>query len=239
MAGDPRRIVVKRSQANQIIRVAKDAIARAGFALPPFAYWSPEDWRTKGSEAAEIPQRRLGWDITDFGSGDFAHCGLTLFTVRNGTLDAVKRGTGKSYCEKIGVMEVGQRCPDHHHFVKVEDIINRAGGDLVIQLHRSDKAGSFTDDDIQVSVDGVARTVPSGGLIRLTPGESVTLDPGVYHGLWPEGERVVFGEVSVVNDDFRDNRFHQPVGRFPDIDEDEPPQHLLLGDYPEYYRPGA
>ncbi len=230
---------MKRSQVNQIIRGAKQAMAQAGFALPPFAFWSPEDWRSKGVEAAEIPQSGLGWDITDFGSGDFARCGLTLFTIRNGTLGAVKRGAGKSYCEKIGVMETGQRCPDHHHFVKVEDIINRAGGDLMIQLHSSDEAGAFTGDETKVVMDGVARTVPSGGVVRLTPGESITLDPGVYHGLWPEGEPVVFGEVSVANDDLHDNRFHQPVGRFPDIDEDEPPQHLLLGDYPEYYRPGA
>ena len=123
---------MKRSEINQIIRTAKDAIAGAGFALPPFAFWSPDDWRSKGTEVAEIPQRGMGWDITDFGSGDYAHCGLTLFTVRNGTLDAVKRGAGKSYCEKVGFMQPAQRCPDHHHFVKVEDIINRAGGDLVL-----------------------------------------------------------------------------------------------------------
>ena len=230
---------MKRSQVNQIIRTAKAAISDAGFALPPFAFWSPDDWRAKGPEAAEIPARGLGWDITDFGTGDYAACGLTLFTIRNGDVANVRRGTGKTYCEKIAVMQPGQRCPDHHHFVKVEDIINRAGGDLVIELHQSDPDGAFTDDPLQISVDGVRRQVPPGGTVRLTPGESLTLDPGVYHGLWPEGATVVFGEVSVVNDDVNDNRFHTPVGRFPAIDEDEAPEHLLIGDYPDYYRPMA
>jgi D-lyxose ketol-isomerase len=41
----------------------------------------------------------------------------------------------------------------------------------------------------------------------------------------------------MVNDDRTDNRFHTPVGRFPQIEEDAPPLHLLTVDYPNYYRP--
>ncbi len=226
---------MKRSKINRIIRTAKDAFAGHGFALPPFAFWSPDDWRAKGPEVSEIPAHGLGWDITDFGLGDFAQHGLTLFTIRNGTPDAVRSGQGKTYCEKLAFMELGQRCPDHHHYVKVEDIINRAGGELVIQLHASDDHGAFTDDALTISVDGVERFIAAGDTVRLTPGESLTLNPGVYHGLWPESAPVMFGEVSVVNDDQADNRFHRPVGRFPKIDEDEPPEHLLIGDYAEYY----
>ena len=227
---------MKRSEINRVIRTAKDAIAGYGFALPPFAFWSPDDWRSKGPEVSEIPARGLGWDITDFGLGDFDKCGLTLFTIRNGDPDALKRGGGKTYCEKLAFMELGQHCPDHYHYVKVEDIVNRAGGDLLVQLHRGDESGAFTDDALRISVDGVVRSVPAGGVVRLAPGESLTLEPGVYHGLWAEGAPVMFGEVSVVNDDLTDNRFYQPIGRFPKIDEDEPPEHLLVGDYATYYR---
>lgn len=230
---------MKRSQINGIIGAAKAAIAAHGFALPPFAFWSPEDWRSKGPEVHEIPTRGLGWDITDFGLGDFETCGLTLFTIRNGDAKALKQGRGKTYCEKLAYMSLGQRCPDHHHYVKVEDIINRAGGDLMVELHGSDETGAFSEEHLPISVDGVARVVPAGGIVRLRPGESMTLEPGVYHGLWAEDAPVMFGEVSVVNDDLKDNRFHQPVGRFPKIEEDEPPEHLLVGDYGEYYRPGA
>jgi D-lyxose ketol-isomerase len=48
---------------------------------------------------------------------------------------------------------------------------------------------------------------------------------------------VLVGEVSLVNDDNIDNRFFDPVGRFPAIEEDEPPLYLLCNDYSRYYRP--
>ena len=43
------------------------------------------------------------------------------------------------------------------------------------------------------------------------------------------------GEVSLVNDDDHDNRFLEPVGRFADIEEDEPPIFLLRNDYERYW----
>jgi D-lyxose ketol-isomerase len=38
---------------------------------------------------------------------------------------------------------------------------------------------------------------------------------------------VMAGEVSQVNDDNNDNYFLEPVGRFSEIQEDEPPLHPL------------
>jgi D-lyxose isomerase len=46
---------------------------------------------------------------------------------------------------------------------------------------------------------------------------------------------VLVGEVSTVNDDSTDNRFFEPVGRFPEIIEDVAPRHLLVGDYGLYF----
>ena len=37
----------------------------------------------------------------------------------------------------------------------------------------------------------------------------------------------------MVNDDATDNRFWEPIGRFPDIVEDEPAEALLCTEYPE------
>ena len=34
------------------------------------------------------------------------------------------------------------------------------------------------------------------------------------------------------NDDNTDNRFYEPLGRFPEIEEDEPPYRLLCTEYP-------
>ena len=70
------------------------------------------------------------------------------------------------------------------------------------------------------------------------PSESITLAPYCYHKFWGVGGRVLVGEVSKVNDDNTDNRFLEPVGRFPAIEEDEVPLHLLVNDYGRYYRPG-
>jgi len=42
------------------------------------------------------------------------------------------------------------------------------------------------------------------------------------------GETVLAGEVSTVNDDEKDNRFHEAFARFSTIEEDVPP--LRLGD---------
>lgn len=215
-----------------------DSFIRAcGFFLPPFAYWSPDVWQQKGSEIAEIVRNNLGWDITDFGSGDFEQCGLFLFTLRNGTPENWEKKQGKLYAEKIMVVNPGQVTPLHHHWNKLEDIINRGGGNLIIQLYnRLPGDGVDTESHVQVMVDSQERILPPGGTIRLTPGESITLTPDCYHEFWGEGQRVLVGEVSVVNDDHQDNHFAKPVGRFPEIEEDEAPKYLLLGDYERFYK---
>ena len=75
---------MKRSKVNRLISEAIDFINKMNFKLPPFAYWSAKDWESKGSEYNEIRDNMLGWDITDFGSGEFEKTGLLLFTIRNG-----------------------------------------------------------------------------------------------------------------------------------------------------------
>ena len=42
----------------------------------------------------------------------------------------------------------------------------------------------------------------------------------------------------MVNDDTRDNRFLEPLGRFPAIEEDEEPLYLLCNEYREYWQRG-
>lgn len=227
---------MKRSEINAIIRDADAFIRERGFYLPPFAYWTPEDWATKGEEVREIVDRGLGWDITDFGQGDYEKCGLFLFTIRNGTLENLKRGQGKMYAEKLLIVDVDQVTPMHFHWNKVEDIINRGGGDLVVQLYNATEDEDLANTDVTVSTDGVVRTVKAGDTVTLTPGESITLPTFGYHKFWGAEARVLVGEVSMVNDDSADNRFHEPMGRFPEIEEDEAPLYLLVRDYDRYYQ---
>lgn len=226
---------MKRSEINAIIRDADAFIKAHGFYLPPFAYWSPQEWKRRGAEAREIVENHLGWDITDFGSGDYNRCGLFLFTVRNGSPNNLRALKGKTYAEKIMIVGMDQVTPMHFHWSKSEDIINRGGGKLVIQLFNSTADERLADTPVRVSTDGVTREESAGGTIILNPGESITLPVGLYHKFWGAESRVLVGEVSMVNDDNSDNRFYEPVGRFPEIIEDEPPLYLLIPDYPGYY----
>lgn len=227
---------MKRSEINAIMRSADQFIRSRGFYLPPFAYWSPQDWRLKGPEVSEIVNNHLGWDITDFGSNTFAKCGLFLFTVRNGSAGNWETLKGKLYAEKIMIVEENQVTPYHFHWNKMEDIINRGGGNLMIQLYNATSQEEFDySSNVVLSVDGIQRVFAPGDILSLTPGESVSLPQYCYHQFWGEGGRVLVGEVSMVNDDHTDNRFNPPVGRFPSIDEDEEPLYLLCNDYGRYY----
>jgi len=221
---------MKRSEINSLIADAKAYFDTMNFRLPAWAFRTPGAWKGTYGEAHEIADNMLGWDITDFGSGDYRKRGLFLFTLRNGRMGADR----KTYAEKIMIVDVDQETPMHFHRHKMEDIINRGGGELAIQLYASDRAEGFSADDITVSIDGIERNIPAGGTVVLGNGESICLVPGVYHRFYAKGERCLVGEVSMVNDDATDNRFFEPVGRFPVIEEDEAPLHLLVSDYAAY-----
>ena len=226
---------MKRSQVNAILVEAAAFIAAHGFRLPPFAGWSPEAFAARRPEAARVIEARLGWDVTDYGQGDFERLGLVLFTLRNGRLADLRAGGGMCYAEKLLISRQDQLSPMHRHIVKAEDIINRGGATLAVELFGSDETGGVAADrGGTVLCDGIARAFAPGEVLRLAPGESVTLMPGDWHAFWGEGGDVLVGEVSTVNDDETDNVFRAPLGRFAEIDEDAAPQHLLVSDYPRW-----
>ncbi len=230
---------MKRSEINAYLRDAKEFCGRQNFHLPRWARWSPADWEAAGQEADEIRRCCLGWDVTDFGSGDYRRFGLLLFTLRNGPAAAVEqRGQAvKDFCEKLMIVGEEQITPTHFHWSKMEDIINRGGGRLVLQLWWAERDSERLDErsEVMVSIDGIARALPAGGSVVLDPGESIALPPYLYHQFYaePGGGTVLAGEVSRVNDDANDNRFLDPLPRFPTIEEDESPLHLLCTEYPE------
>ena len=223
---------MKRSEINKLIAGSIEFFDRMNFKLPPWAFRKPEEWKGQYELCSEIVENMLGWDLTDFGSGDFQKCGLMLFTIRNGN-PAKDR---KPYAEKIMIVDEMQETPMHFHWSKMEDIINRGGGNLAIELYNSDEREGFADTPVTVRIDGILRTVNAGGVVLLTPGESICLEQGTYHRFYGEKGKgqVLVGEVSAVNDDRSDNRFYKPAGRFPEIIEDEEPLHLLCHDYPNY-----
>ena len=222
---------MKRSEINSAIRALETLINEHKFALPPFCHFTPEDWQEKGSEYDEIRDNMLGWDITDYGLGDFDKVGFALITLRNGNpkMDKYK----KVYAEKLLMLKEGQHSPMHFHWKKSEDIINRGGGTVIIHVYNDDN-GELGDSDVLVNSDGRSYYVKAGTGVELAPGQSLTLWPHQYHDfdVKPGTGDVLIGEVSMCNDDNTDNCFHQPVGRFPTIEEDEPPYRLLCNEYP-------
>ncbi len=223
---------MKRSSVNRYIAEASAFFSENRFSLPPYADWTPEEWKQHGSEADEIRTCRLGWDVTDFNSGDFDSLGLTLFTLRNGSLSGNR--PSKIYAEKIMFVRQNQVTPFHYHARKTEDIINRGGkeiGRLAVQLYNSTEDGGFADSPVIVSCDGIRRQVDPGHTIILGPGESITLTPYLYHTFYAIDGHGLIGEVSSVNNDDIDNHFKEQLPRYPQIVEDEAPLRLLCTEY--------
>jgi hypothetical protein len=223
---------MKRSELNRYIAEARAFFATNHFALPPFADWTPDEWKRHGSEAGELRAQRLGWDITDFASGSFDKVGLSIVTLRNGL--STNGSNDKVYAEKIMFVRKNQITPFHYHAIKTEDIINRGSegsGKLVVQLHNSTEDGKLADTPVVVFCDGIRREINAGGTVTLGPGESITLPPRLYHAFYAIENDALIGEVSSVNDDNTDNFFLEELPRYPELIEDEPPLRLLCTEY--------
>ncbi len=231
---------MKRSQINSSIETAINVFKHFGLNLPPFAFWTVNDWDKKGKEVDEIRKAGLGWDVTDFGQGNFELIGRTLFTLRN----AYKQdgNHSKVYSEKFILDPPRQHAPLHFHRSKMEDIINRAGGNVLITVYKATPDGKCSDETFTIQIDGQTVELKPGAVVRLEPGQSICLRPYIIHSFCGEEgtgieingvQYTVSGEVSSVCDDWNDNCFLDPVERFPTIEEDEPRKYYLCNEYPE------
>lgn len=232
-----------RSLINKSIDDALHLLNIFHFHLPLFGYWKCEDWNKAGAEYREIRDCMLGWDVTDFGSYNFHQIGRVLFTVRNGK--AGSDAFPKEYAEKLLIDPENQRAPAHFHKSKREDIICRAGGNILVQLTRADEKGHPDNRSFPIQVDGCTKRLDPGEIIRLKPGMSVNIPPRHIHQFWgEEGTGILFEdkrytlsmEISSVCDDHSDNYFLTEYGvRFPDIEEDEDLKYYLCHEYPEFH----
>ena len=224
---------MKRSEINAVIKKMEKLLEDCRFKLPPYLYFTPEEWTEKNHEYDEIRECELGWDVTDYGEGKFDTLGLALITIRNGNINNPKYP--KTYAEKIMMCDSGQVSPMHYHVNKREDIINRGGNEIVFTFYNADKTKVHrTENDVLIYKDGRQYWVKAGEPVRLRNGESITLVPFQYHEfIIPNGGPSLIGEVSMVNDDHTDNFFYEPLGRFPTIEEDEPAYRLLCTEYPK------
>ena len=140
-------------------------------------------------------------------------------------------GAASCTVKRSSLLAVKQVTPLHFHWGKDRGHHQPRGRHAGGQLYNATEDGKLADDEVIVYTDGIRRQVPAGGIVTLDVGESITLRPYCYHAFWAEGEPVLAGEVSLVNDDQRDNRFYEAPGRFPAIEEDEPPLYLMVTDY--------
>lgn len=214
---------MRRSDVNDIIRAADDFIRSFGVALPPFALWSPAEMRARRAEIGGILTGRLGWDLTDYGSGQFGKTGQVGFALRN----------TQDYAERVMIARHDQHTPLHIHATLARDLVNRGGATLAVKLHAADaKGGPCGVTDVAVALDGRMRWQPAGSVLHLAPGESVTLAAGLWRAFWGEGGDVLLGEVAAGGDAAADRRFAEPTGSLVLAAEDEAPLHLLVTDYP-------
>lgn len=159
------------------------------------------------------------WDITDFGLGNFDDYGLTLINLAE----------EKEYCEKLMYAKKNQKTPAHYHKQKKEDIICRQGV-LAIQFWKAGE-GLSDEGELDVKLNGEFKSIPSGSVVKLQPGERVTIQQFQWHEFWPETDDCIIGEVSTANDDHNDNFFfNQDIGRFSEMEEDETPLVKLVSD---------
>ncbi len=215
---------MKRSEINKAIDIAAEFFAKMNFLLPEYASWPPEKWRELGPEMDEIRNCALG-------SGDFATIGRTLFTIRNGRHGDPRYA--KIYAEKAIYNPEGQRAPLHFHVSKMEDIINRGGGNVQITVWQAGPDNRPSDEPFTLKISGISRMVSPGETQRILPGESICLPPRTFHQFWGEegtGPSLT-GEVSSVCDDKTDNYFLEKRERFPAIEENELSRYTLVNEY--------
>ncbi len=223
---------MKRSEVEKVISWAKELLKKQNFILPEFAYYHIDEWRAKKDEVGMIKKTMLGWDVSDYGKGDFTTLGSVLFTIRNG--DQKDPSIGTPYAEKVIPLYDGQRLPMHCHYTKTEDIINRGGGIMFMKLYNSKADGTPDfDSDVTVMCDGLKKVYKAGEEFYVSPGNSVSLTPGMYHifGAKAGSGDCLVGEVSSVNDDNTDNNFYEDIDRFSVIEEDVPLTTPLCNEY--------
>ena len=165
---------MKRSRINAVIKDMEALIAEHRFEIPPFAKMTADEWQDMGHEYDEIRDNCLGWDITDYGLGNFDKVGFSLLTIRNGNQKMPDKYP-KPYAEKLLMLYEGQTAPMHYHWNKMEDIINRGGNDIYITVYNGAEDKSMLDTDVVVHTDGKTEVVPAGTKICLKPGQCIMI----------------------------------------------------------------
>lgn len=227
---------MKRSEINSCIKEATVIIEGAGIGLPGHASWGPEDWQQNREAAVEMLRRGIGWNISDFGGGDYLKMGIVFYTVSNGVFDpATGMPVDQIYAHRYFILKEGQQIMTEHHHTKIEDIIVFAGAQLRVELHNVGPNEELDKtNDINIMRSGIWNSYKPGTVITLSRGERIRFEPIHYHRPWGHGGTVLIEEVCMVTDDLKESR-HLPAEKpmvFATIEEDEKPAYLLCSELP-------
>ncbi len=107
-----------------------------------------------------------------------------------GHLADLERGRGMVYAEKLLISRQDQLSPMHTHIIKSEDIINRGGATLIIELFGSDADGSCSSDKGgMVLCDGSGTPLWAGREAGSGSGRKCHAEPGRLACLLGRGRR--------------------------------------------------
>jgi D-lyxose ketol-isomerase len=130
---------MKRSELNAILREGKQFLERMNFHLPVWAHWSPEDWAngraTSMTRSATTCSAGTSPTSASASTSARACCSSPSATATRASKHEYEI---KPYCEKILICGDEQVTPTHFHWEKMEDIICRGGGELLLRLWNAD-----------------------------------------------------------------------------------------------------
>ena len=131
-----------------------------GMTVPlPLAHWTAEDFAKAAATARYLRDHQMGRDVTDFGCGTFPGAA----SPSSACATAFRATQQQALCGEALDRRRGTGDADDRHRVKMEDIINRAGGVLMLEFAHADTGGNVTNTPVVVHVDG-ARLGPVGEL---------------------------------------------------------------------------
>lgn len=221
---------MKRSLINNRIQQAIVKFKENSVLLPPQASWDFGKWKSNEKTANEWNLRNLGWDITDFGLGDYDKYGGILFTVLN---SEIASEADQPYSKKYLIRQKNQGAPLHYHAKKIETITCIGRGTLQIQVYNQGNDGELDKEKkVKILINSFLEELTPGSIIKLKPGESIRIPNRLYHSFKALDNYVISEEVSGVNNDKNDNFWLSNVGRFPEIKEDVKPTFLLCTEMP-------
>lgn len=119
----------------------------------------------------------------------------------------------------------------NRNVVEEEDIINRGGGKMVMELLNQRNDGRVEEEkEVNVEKDGRIVKKKEGENMKIKKGERVKIMKGNWKDLWGEGGDVMIGEVQNVNEDMKENILREKIGRLQDIEEKEKKLNMIVYD---------